>query len=164
MRSRSYTTARRFLYAVVAMAALLAPACADERDASPSADAGALAFGQAGDPADATETIEIIALDAMTFEPTRLNISQGDTILFRVINEGTIAHEFTIGDQAMQESHEEEMSKPGAAAHDHPYSVWLEPGETKELAWEFTASGDFQYGCHVPGHYAAGMVGDISVE
>lgn len=55
------------------------------------------------------------------------------------------------------------MSDARMRAHDHPFSVWLEPGETKELAWKFSEEGEFLYGCHFPGHYEAGMVGAVAV-
>jgi len=37
------------------------------------------------------------------------------------------------------------------------------PGKTGTLVWQFTNAGEFNYGCLVPGHFEAGMVGKISV-
>ena len=37
-------------------------------------------------------------------------------------------------------------------------------GETKTLVYTFNEVGELEYGCHVPGHYEAGMKGDIIVE
>ncbi|HSK97563.1 MAG TPA: plastocyanin/azurin family copper-binding protein [Euzebyales bacterium] len=38
-------------------------------------------------------------------------------------------------------------------------------GETVELTWTFDGETEgLLYGCHEPGHYEAGMVGDIVVE
>lgn len=48
--------------------------------------------------------------------------------------------------------------------HDDPNTLSLEPGETGELTWRFTGSGEVLYGCHQPGHYAGGMVGSIDVQ
>jgi uncharacterized cupredoxin-like copper-binding protein len=31
------------------------------------------------------------------------------------------------------------------------------------MTWRFTEAGTTEFGCHEPGHFAAGMVGDISV-
>lgn len=104
------------------------------------------------------------ALDTMRFDPDTVSISQGDTVLFVVTNRGELPHEFTIADEAEQERHAEEMSEPGTTAHDHPFSGWLEAGETKEVAWQFRTAGSFLYGCHVLGHYEAGMAGTITVE
>jgi uncharacterized cupredoxin-like copper-binding protein len=37
------------------------------------------------------------------------------------------------------------------------------PGKTGEMGWRFTRAGEFHYGCLVPGHFEAGMVGRIKV-
>ena len=50
------------------------------------------------------------------------------------------------------------------AMADEPNAFMIEPGETKELTWHFTEGGEVLIGCHVPGHYAAGMKAEISVE
>lgn len=43
-------------------------------------------------------------------------------------------------------------------AHD-PNAMTVPAGETHELTRTFTEAGDILMGCHVPGHYAAGMRG-----
>ena len=85
----------------------------------------------------------------------------GETITFRVTNEGNIPHDFTLGTAEMQDEHEEEMGE-GPMMHDEPNAVSVEPGETKELTWMFTEEGTTLYGCHEPGHYDAGMVGEVT--
>ena len=40
-------------------------------------------------------------------------------------------------------------------------SVLVEPGETKELVWTFTAPADVQFACNISGHYQSGVVGTI---
>jgi len=47
---------------------------------------------------------------------------------------------------------------------DEPNAFVLDPGQTKETTWTFTAAGELLYGCHQPGHYGAGMVGTITVQ
>ena len=37
------------------------------------------------------------------------------------------------------------------------------PGKTEEIVWQFTQPGEFHYGCLIPGHFEAGMVGRIKV-
>ncbi len=54
----------------------------------------------------------------------------------------------------MQGGHE--MSRVGNA-------VTAGPGETAELTWRFDESGDLLFGCHEPGDYDGGMVGQITV-
>ena len=39
----------------------------------------------------------------------------------------------------------------------------VEAGETEEMTWTFDREGTVIAGCHVPGHYAAGMRAEIVV-
>jgi uncharacterized cupredoxin-like copper-binding protein len=41
--------------------------------------------------------------------------------------------------------------------------VHVAPGKTGEIVWQFTKAGEFHFGCLVPGHFEAGMVGRIRV-
>jgi uncharacterized cupredoxin-like copper-binding protein len=41
--------------------------------------------------------------------------------------------------------------------------VTLEPGETAEVIATFDEAGDLMIGCHVPGHWEAGMRGTVVV-
>ena len=84
-------------------------------------------------------------------------------IRFVVTNLGVIDHEFMLGDEAEQNDHEQEMLEPGAMAHDHSYTIVVKPGETKELVFTFDSPGMTFAGCHIPGHYPAGMKATINV-
>jgi uncharacterized cupredoxin-like copper-binding protein len=60
--------------------------------------------------------------------------------------------------------HAEEMADMGSdRAHEEPYSIRLQRGETKELTWRFADRGEVEFACHEPGHYQAGMHGRIGV-
>lgn len=125
-------------------------------------------FGHPGDPSRVTRTIKIIAID-IKFEPADLTVKVGETIRFEVTNTGKLEHEFVLGDQASQEEHEMEMQDmmrkmPGVSmTHSDPNTISVKSGETKTLIWRFTKPGKLQYGCHVPGHFPAGMVGQLTV-
>lgn len=122
--------------------------------------------GTVGEPADASEatrSVEVEAFD-IAFDPESITLEAGEVVTFVVTNTGEAVHEFTLGDSAMQQEHAEEMAEMGSdMAHDEPYSVSLQPGETKELTWRFADGGTVEYACHEPGHYEAGMRGEISV-
>ncbi|WP_260960942.1 cupredoxin domain-containing protein [Pseudomonas citri] len=47
--------------------------------------------------------------------------------------------------------------------HDDPNSVLVEPGKTAELTWTFTKATRLEFACNVPGHYQAGMKGELTV-
>jgi uncharacterized cupredoxin-like copper-binding protein len=153
--------------AVIALT-LAAAACGGATSTTTTAgmdDMGSeFAFGQPADPTEADRTIEITASDELTFDPAEITVSPGEVITFRVVNEGQIAHDFTLGDEATQDEHEEEMAEMGGMDHDEPNAMVLAAGETKELTWRFAEEGPVIFGCHQPGHYAAGMRGEITAE
>ncbi len=121
-------------------------------------------FGQPADPADGDRTVEIIAADDFTFDPAEVTVSPGEVITFRITNGGQIPHDFTLGDEAAQDEHEEEMAEMEEMDHDEPNTVSLDAGETKELTWRFGDDGTLIFGCHQSGHYAAGMLGHVTVD
>jgi uncharacterized cupredoxin-like copper-binding protein len=51
----------------------------------------------------------------------------------------------------------------GHSTHDHANSVSVEPGQTQTLELTFARAGTLEVGCHVPGHWDAGMRGTITV-
>lgn len=130
-------------------------------------DHAEFAFGEPGDPAEADRTIEVDAKDDLSYDPAEVDVEAGETVTFVVTNTGEAAHEFTLGDEAFQQEHEEEMAammEDGEMMeHDDPNTLQLEPGETGELTWHFTDTGTIQYACHEPGHYAGGMIGEIAI-
>jgi uncharacterized cupredoxin-like copper-binding protein len=133
--------------------------------ASPSAGtASGTGVGGPADAAHATRSIEVSTHDTMAYEPAAIKVAAGETITFVVTNVGQSTHEFTIGNAAMQQEHADAMAHmPAGMAHDLPNSITLQPGETKELTWQFGHAGPLEYGCHEHGHYDAGMHGQISV-
>ncbi|WP_243042917.1 plastocyanin/azurin family copper-binding protein [Dyella sedimenti] len=46
---------------------------------------------------------------------------------------------------------------------DETNSVSIDAGQTSSLIWTFSRPGTLYYACHVPGHYAAGMQGQLDV-
>jgi uncharacterized cupredoxin-like copper-binding protein len=108
---------RRFaLAATVTTLLLLATACGGDTSSTtttvPDDDTNSeFAFGEPADPADADRTIEIATLDSFAFEPAELTVTAGETVTFRIVNDGSLVHDFTLGDQATQDEHEAEMAK-----------------------------------------------------
>lgn len=133
-------------------------------DAASNANRGDFPFGEPAEMAIADRTIEIATTDDLAFDPAELTVTAGETITFRIVNDGTIIHDFTLGDEATQQQHEEEMAEMGEMASDQPNAVTVAAGETKELTWTFTQPGTVVIDCHQPGHYDAGMKGLITVE
>ncbi len=128
--------------------------------------------------ADIDRTIRFEAGD-MWFDPESLDIAPGDTIRFEITNTGNLEHEFVIGDANAQEAHRKMMLEMGGShgdghgGHDMAEgehggkmpSVTIAPGKTAALVWTAPANVDgLEYACNIPGHYEAGMSGDIDFQ
>jgi P-type Cu+ transporter len=114
-------------------------------------------------------TIQIQTTDQLEFDPASLTVREGETVAFVITNDGDVRHEFVIGDEAVQAEHAEEMAHDDggsamASMNDRPYAVDVPPHETVTLVYTFDEPGELIYGCHVHGHYEAGMKGTIMVE
>ena len=121
-------------------------------------------------PAEASATaatrIEVTLSDMMKIEPAAMTVPAGQPVTFVVTNAGTVLHEFTLGDEAEQMAHDKEMMEAGgmAMAKDEPMAIGVDPGRTKELTVTFDTPGATLAGCHIVGHYAAGMKAAITIE
>lgn len=120
-------------------------------------------WGIAGDVADAKRTVTVSMLDTMRFEPASMSVKQGETIRIVIQNKGKLMHEFVLGDQKSLDEHAALMVKFPKMEHEEPYMAHIAPGKTGEIIWKFNRGGDFQFACLIPGHYQAGMVGDLDV-
>ena len=123
----------------------------------------ASALGKPGDPAKVNRTIEIAVGDDMRFSPNEVRIKRGQIVRFRVVNGGQIRHELVLGTPDELKKHAALMRKFPKMEHDDPNAVTVERGQTGELVWQFTQSGDFDFACLVPGHFEAGMHGKVIV-
>jgi len=123
-------------------------------------------IGMPGDPAKVSRTIEVTMRENdngdMLFEPTKFDITKGETIRFSVVNKGEIEHEFVIDTIEGNSEHKALMAKIDME-HDDPNSIRLDPGQTGEIIWNFANQGTFELACLIPGHYESGMHGPIEV-
>lgn len=120
-------------------------------------------WGREGDPKKVTRTVEVDMSDAMRFNPDKLTVKQGDTVKFVVKNGGQVMHEMVIGTEKDLKAHAELMKKHPGMEHEEPYMAHVNPGRKEEIVWQFTKPGEFMFGCLIPGHFEAGMVGKITV-
>jgi uncharacterized cupredoxin-like copper-binding protein len=132
-------------------------------------------FGHAAKASQATRTVKVTLAD-MSFTPNALEVKAGETVRFELANTGAVVHEFTLGDAALQASHQKEMLAMAAMGHDKDShgamdgmhhdanSVSLNPGASGELTWTFTRATALEFACNEPGHYQAGMVGQLKVD
>lgn len=126
---------------------------------------GAAAVGAPAPEDEATRVIQVTVGDELAFRPSTFEVSAGEVVTFEVTNEGSIEHEFVLGDEQMQQAMAEEMAEGDDHAHGGGMSnaVTVHGGETGLLTWRFGEPGTVLVGCHVPGHYDAGMRGTVTV-
>lgn len=163
------------LAALLAGVALLASACSLIRLPAPESDqpppARASRAARKPGPAWATGApVRVVMNDHFRYRPSAIMVRAGRRVTFAVTNAGKLPHEFTLGDRATQLDHEREMRlMPAMGGHVHTHgsagggTLTVPPGQTRRLSWTFDEPGLVLYGCHVLGHWAAGMRGTIVV-
>ena len=133
---------------------------ADGASANGHAERGA---GRPGGASEVDRTVAIELSDAMDYTPSSLQVARGETVRFAVRNGGRLVHEFVLGTNAELLAHRESMTSHPDMRHDEPGMLSLEPGGSGEVIWTFTEPGTFTYACLRPGHYEAGMRGEVVV-
>jgi uncharacterized cupredoxin-like copper-binding protein len=121
-------------------------------------------FGRAGDPKRVKRVVRVDMSDAMRFTPAEIRVKRGDTVRFALKNSGKLLHEMVLGTDSDLKGHADMMRKMPGMEHHEPYMVHVRPGRSGQLVWQFTKPGEFRYGCLIPGHFEAGMVGKLTVE
>jgi uncharacterized cupredoxin-like copper-binding protein len=125
------------------------------------------AAGAPGDPAKPSRTVQVTMRESdgkMLFIPDRLEIKQGEQVKFVLRNNGELEHEFVLATTDENIKHAVEMQKNPDMEHDDPNARRIAPKKAQDLVWRFTKSGTFEYGCLIPGHREAGMIGTIVVK
>ncbi len=114
--------------------------------------------------------VRVVMNDRFRYRPNAIMVRAGRRVTFAVTNAGKLPHEFTLGDRATQLDHERRDAAHAGDGRPRPHpraagggTLTVPPGETRRLTWTFDEPGLVLYGCHVLGHWAAGMKGTIVV-
>jgi uncharacterized cupredoxin-like copper-binding protein len=121
------------------------------------------AFGRAADPKKAKRTVRVDMTDQMRFHPAEITVKRGEIVRFVPVNKGQVLHEMVLGTMDDLKKHAELMRKHPGMEHDEPHMAHVAPGKRGEMGWRFTKTGEFYYGCLIPGHFEAGMIGKVKV-
>lgn len=116
--------------------------------------------------AESPRAVGLTMTEDMTFEPARIDVRRGETVVFQVRNVSNEGHEAYIGTEEEQRLHETDHSGFGGdqeAVTHMGYGVHIAPFGTGELVAKFDEDVEHLIGCHYPGHYAAGMRAVIDV-
>jgi uncharacterized cupredoxin-like copper-binding protein len=116
-------------------------------------------------------TLQVDMNDSMRFTPDMLQVAAGETLKLVVHNSGKLPHEMVLGSEAALKAHAIEMkqSTGHAGGHDHGsgndlLALSVKPGETKEWVIRFDQAQTLQMACLIPGHFEAGMKGQVIVQ
>lgn len=133
---------------------------------APAAVANPVASAQetVGTGHDGTDTGDLpvieIEMNEFSYVPASVEVPAGTPVILRVTNTGAIVHEAMLGDAAMQD----EFAAAGEdRGNSETMAITVDPGETGDLKVTLDEPGETLIGCHLPGHWEAGMVAAITV-
>ena len=140
------------------------PAAMEARCPSPLATPTASPAASPATSSMATPTTEPVCVGVVEGDsyvhPQRTTFRVGQPYVFAVGNEGAAVHEFVI-EPAGKVDEPLEADVNGEERESEIEDI--APGETDVLEWTFTEPGRYQFACHVPGHFEAGMVIEVEV-
>lgn len=120
-------------------------------------------IGKPGVAAKVSRTIHVEMANGMRFKPSEIRVKKGETIRFVLKNTDGVKHEFSLGTQQELLEHYEVMKKFPDMEHDEPNKISLAPGKQGEVIWQFTKADAVNFACLHPGHFDAGMKGQVIV-
>jgi uncharacterized cupredoxin-like copper-binding protein len=92
--------------------------------------------------------------DHLKFMPDRIAVTPGETVRFLLTNAGTVTHEFAVGPKDKVDA--DEVDGVVVQEADEILGHHL-----KTLDYTFDGTKTYRFACHEPGHFEAGMKGDI---
>jgi uncharacterized cupredoxin-like copper-binding protein len=116
---------------------------------------------------DQNPTTIRMSIEGYHFVPDHIAVHEGETVRFLITNPTDRAHELFIGTPAEQDADEARhegaspMEQPGMSRYG--YGIFLPAYGNGEFDYHFTVANGIMIGCHLPGHWAAGMRATITV-
>ena len=98
--------------------------------------------------------VEVDMSDNLMFMPDQIPVTKGETLTFLLTNPGTVTHEFAVGPKDKVDADEVDGTIVMEADE-------IDAQRLKTITYTFDGSGPYGYACHEPGHFEAGMFGDI---
>jgi uncharacterized cupredoxin-like copper-binding protein len=101
-----------------------------------------------------------IGIEHSRFSTDRIVVAAGTALTFEVDNTDPIGHELIVGPPEVHARHAEgtEATHPPV-----PGEVTAPPLQRVSTTYAFDQPGVFTFACHLPGHLAYGMVGEVVV-
>ncbi len=102
----------------------------------------------------------MLVVEHSHFSRSVIRVRQHTEVTFVVRNRDPIGHELIVGGPEVQAIHESGHEAAHGAVDGE---VSVGPGETATTTYFFHEPGPIVFACHLPGHLAYGMVGEIRV-
>lgn len=122
----------------------------------------------AGVGTDANPRVVQITITGFRFVPDTIDVTRGESVQFVIHNPTDQAHELYIGSPTEQQA--DETAHASASPMEQPqvstrygYGVYLPAYSDSEFRYHFSTGSEVMIGCHLPGHWAAGMKAAITV-
>ena len=112
-----------------------------------------------------------VTMSEFSFDPGTVDVTAGETVTFVVTNAGVVEHEFRLSNAHRIEEHiasghaeHNEQAAEGGHHGDGDMILLLPAGETGEMTVTFPSDTTVytHTACLIPGHYEAGMSGEVS--
>ncbi len=125
------------------------------------------------EPTVVADRVVMITMTEFAFTPDVIDVAVGETVQFVFTNTGVIEHEAVLGDAHVQDEHEAAMQAMDpadmgdmdhGAGDDHHGaipSVTVTTGAVGTFTHTFTDASELLIGCHLPGHWDAGMIATV---
>lgn len=94
-------------------------------------------------PFEQETSIQVVIRD-YSFTPNRITVPKNTKVTLQLLNQGTQVHELVLDRFGEVEN--------------------IPPGGSKEFVFVAEHSGTYEFACHLPGHYEAGMIGTLTVQ
>lgn len=124
--------------------------------------------GSAASPDSATDS-RVISIDLLDFrfEPAVVDVRLGESVQFVAVNHSDLSHELFIGSSVEQDQHHAlHATAPPDMQNEldeGTTGIYVPARGTAQLTYRFDHEGDVVMGCHLIGHFEAGMHGVIRV-
>jgi uncharacterized cupredoxin-like copper-binding protein len=96
-----------------------------------------------------------VKMSEFKFELDKSSVPAGP-VKFVFENAGSVVHEAVL-------EHVGDTDQPLAVNGKQAEVADVAPGKSATLEWTLDQPGEYQLGCHVPGHYEAGMVAKLTI-
>jgi uncharacterized cupredoxin-like copper-binding protein len=106
---------------------------------------------------DNPRLVEVSMDDQLKFMPMEIPVTKGESVRFLLTDAGTVTHEFAVGPKDKVDADEVDgvivVEADELTAH-----------KLKVIDYTFDGTGPYGFACHEPGHFEAGMLGDIVLQ